>query len=731
MQFPLSSKQLSERDSLPPTANLPLTVPTRRSCWIVFLILFAVGLAYACYTQHAWEDFYITYRASKNFATGHGLTYTIGERVHSFTSPLGTLLPALASLMTGNQSDASALWIFRLMCISAYAGGGVLLWRLGRGMFTHLYPPAFLVLLLATDAKTIECVTNGMETAFVLLFLIWTLYALFLSPRRRAVHLGLAWAGMMWSRPDSFIYIGALVAGTLLFGRFGSFWAGRREFLRDCLVAGVITTLLYGPWLLWAWWYYGSPIPHTVMAKSLWVPRATVHSVWQWLMEFPFKVVRGEASLPTTFVPPYAVSSMWPLWVIKISSYLSLVVVLGWLVPLVRWEARVTSFAFTLGHFYLTYFANFPAPWYLPTVTVLGFFTLAGLFSDVHQWLRGAESSATRFAAWRPHWLVFAPTLLIATGAFLLLLCTAYQMRLMQKIIENGHRRPMAEWLKANASSPRDTVEVECLGYMGFFSNLKMYDYPGLSSPEVLDVLRRTTTRADYRHYFSEIATELAPDWIVLRPYESEQVKLLDRDVLSKYYRLVRVFDTRAKIDAIRFLPGRHLLNFDSVFEVYRRNEMPPGEVSLRDHVPVAISPITVKTLITKEAWGEPPYESEGNIVAHAPALLTAPIWSGAVDIAGKFGFFPGSYERPDGTPGAIFRINVLSADGTRTCIFTRQLNPREVEQDRGPQSFSAPITVPNATIAEFAIDPPPGQSNSFAWTYWTSLRFETPKKKR
>ena len=93
--------------------------PSARSCWTVFLLLFAVGLVYAGYTQHAWEDYYITYRASKNLATGHGLTFTIGERVHSFTSPVGVLLPALANVLTGHRSDYVSLWIFRLMSIAA------------------------------------------------------------------------------------------------------------------------------------------------------------------------------------------------------------------------------------------------------------------------------------------------------------------------------------------------------------------------------------------------------------------------------------------------------------------------------------------------------------------------------------------------------------------------------------------------------------------------------------
>ena len=81
-----------------------------------------IALGWAAFTQHVWEDYYITYRASKNLATGEGLTFTAGERVHSFTSPLGVLLPAVASLMTGNSSDTGTLWIFRVMAAAALAG---------------------------------------------------------------------------------------------------------------------------------------------------------------------------------------------------------------------------------------------------------------------------------------------------------------------------------------------------------------------------------------------------------------------------------------------------------------------------------------------------------------------------------------------------------------------------------------------------------------------------------
>ena len=65
-----------------------------KPCRVIFLGVALISLAFATFTKHAWEDYWITFRASKNLATGHGLVYTVGERLHTFTSPLGVLLPA-------------------------------------------------------------------------------------------------------------------------------------------------------------------------------------------------------------------------------------------------------------------------------------------------------------------------------------------------------------------------------------------------------------------------------------------------------------------------------------------------------------------------------------------------------------------------------------------------------------------------------------------------------------
>lgn len=73
----------------------------------IFLGVFFLAVGWVSYTDHVWEDYFITYRASKNLAEGNGLTYTVGERVHSFTSPLGVLWHAGAKHRDGEKSFPS------------------------------------------------------------------------------------------------------------------------------------------------------------------------------------------------------------------------------------------------------------------------------------------------------------------------------------------------------------------------------------------------------------------------------------------------------------------------------------------------------------------------------------------------------------------------------------------------------------------------------------------------
>jgi len=529
-----------------------------RLLW-VFVAACVVPLAFALYTDHAWEDYYITYRASKNLATGHGLVFNLGDRLQTFTSPLGVLLPALASLLTFNSSDAAALWIFRGMCIGAFGAAATLLFAATRRLGYPIVVSVCLFGWLVTDAKSVDFSINGMETAFMLAFFAYMFWATFSPAPRRWLHLGLAWAGLMWTRPDSFIYIALFSAGTWLFNDPLRTGATRREWLGIFLRAGAVCTAVYLPWFVFAWGYYGSPVPQTVVAKALPSGPKTLAGFFKFLLDLPANFHKPGNTWAAVFLPSYAQFGGWPAVFGIGARCVSVLCSLVWIVPRFRTEARAASLSFLGANLYLNYFPTFPAPWYQCLPAWLAFVTLGGilaqLFAATPVLGRRRAMIFTRVVC-----VSFALATLGAAGW--LTLASARQLKAQQALIETGTRRKIGEWLRVHAD-PHDAVFLEPLGYIGFFSQLKTYDYPGLSSREVTACIRRQGPG------WAGLIVAQRPRWAVLRLSEIAAILQAAPGLLGDAYEPVIEFNVRAAVLKLD-VRGRAYLEFDSAFIVFR-----------------------------------------------------------------------------------------------------------------------------------------------------------------
>jgi hypothetical protein len=539
-----------------------------------------LALSFAAYTHHAWEDYYITYRVSKNLATGHGLVYQVGERVHAFTSPFNVLIPALFSILTGNRSDELVLWLFRILSSGLLAGAAVMLLDIARGEALGLVPTAVLVGMFALDAKIVDFSINGQEVAFMMFFLALTLKTLTVPSSRTMVTLGLAWAGLMWTRPDGFIYLGTIAFGFLLFKPERSIAQSRLDLVKILVGAGALMCILYLPWFLWAWHYFGSPVPHTIIAKGTMFPPAAfaaggasvVPALILKLVCFPFQMVTESTAAEALFLPTYAALGGWPDAAGFCGNGLAFVSSLYWLVPSSRSAARAASLALFLGLFYLSDVTPYVAPWYVPNCTILAVFVLAHIvqhaldlaarLKDSREWMLRHAGDSVR---------VLAVCAVAATCA--LTLCSAYEMRVQQREIEDGTRKQIGLWLRQNAASPADTVFLEPLGYIGYFSQLKMLDFPGLCALEVVAAERKLLSL----HQMSNPALirELRPDWLVLRPEPDAMmadIQQTDPLLLTQQYAAVKTFDASDRVASYPWLPGRSYLSVDQTFVVFRRN---------------------------------------------------------------------------------------------------------------------------------------------------------------
>jgi hypothetical protein len=537
---------------------------------LIFIGVVVIALSFAAYTKHTWEDYYITYRVSKNLATGHGLVYTIGEKVHAFTSPLNVLLPAVLSIITGNTSDELVLWLFRILCSLLLATAAVLLFDTAQKNSLTLIPTAVLIGMFAMDAKIVDFSINGQEIAFMMLFLALTINALTVRSRWMVLKLGSAWAGLMWTRPDGFIYIAAIALGFLLFNAGRPIAKSRLDLLKTFFYAGTVTTVLYLPWFLWAWHYYGSPIPQPVIAKWCASHTSSIHPVTLLLnlLIFPFRILLTDTSTDLTFLPTYAYPfEGWHYTVTIFSKCLSFICALYWCLPFGRSQARAVSFAFMISHFYLSYIVDFTSPWYIPSTTILAIFVFTHITQqslNLASLLKDKNDKIFRYSI--RFIRTIAASVLVVT--LLLTLCSAYQLRIQQREIEDGNRKKIGLWLRQNAASTTDTVLLEPLGYIGFFSQLKMLDFPGLSAPEVVAARKKLRSNS-----WIMVIRELRPNWLVLRWEEANRIQQIRPLLLTKLYHQVKIFDVSERIKSYHGLPGRDYLAYDQTFIVFKRNK--------------------------------------------------------------------------------------------------------------------------------------------------------------
>jgi hypothetical protein len=297
------------------------------------------------------------------------------------------------------------------------------------------------------------------------------------------------------------------------------------------------------------------------MAKGMNLPP---HSLGERLLDlllFPGTLLTYDTHLDWVFTPAYAWVGGWPGSYLLFCTWSGFAAALAWPFPQLRPQTRLFSLVFFLGNFYLTSLLLHAYPWYFPTVAVFGYLTI-GLLFDQSLCLAGPARDWHRLL--RAALRVLA--LFLVAGQLFITLCVARQMRVQQQLIENGVRRAIGLWLCAHARTPHDTVMLEPLGYVGYFSGLKMLDLPGLASKEVVEVRKRL---GPYKE--NQVFLELKPDWLVLRLGEIGNKGLVQPGPLQENYDQVQVFDASEKVRNLNRLMGRAYLQNDQTFLIFHR----------------------------------------------------------------------------------------------------------------------------------------------------------------
>lgn len=406
----------------------------------------------------AYDDPFISYRYAENLRKGLGFVYNPGERLLSTTTPLFTLILALSSYIWPDLPQLA-----NLLGVITLVFGGIFLWDLGHTWNIPIVGWAGL-LLYPTFPLVVE--TLGSETPLYLAFCIgaFTFYA-----RTRYLLAGIFIALAILTRPDALLI--PLILG------FDYVLRIKRTSSWKVVAIFIVPSLL---WFVFAWLYFGDPLPVTLDVKQ---NQATM-------------------AISQKFAP--GILTILQYYVIRWFYWIELVVAIIGLFYL-GWKARQWLLFLAWPVFYFIAYALLGVSryfWYYAAL-VPGFMVLVGSgIAAISRWTQVVyEKESDRENYISDNAFGDQERFNLRLAGFLILFLLIFQVYDLWNLgntpdMRFGIYRAAGEWLQAN-TSPGDEVGVMEVGIIGYYAQRPMVDFAGLIQPQVAERLSEDTTYED------------------------------------------------------------------------------------------------------------------------------------------------------------------------------------------------------------------------------------------
>lgn len=397
------------------------------------------------------DDAYITFRYVRNLVMGQGYVFNAGERVLGTTTPLYTLYLALIGklgfdfITIGKLTNivADTACVVLLFIIVLRASNRILAW--------------IVTLPVISSPYNLQFSASGMETG-IYTFLI--LLVLYLYEQRQWKWMAFLGGILVLVRPDGLL---ALLVIAL-------FWLIDRQNLLTGIKYGFLAGLITLPWFIFAEWYFGSPVPHSIAAKAL-TYRSPIP--WDWIKTLWFIFAQRGGVGGTLLIAILLATGSYV--VLSRPAWRQIRLYLVWTI------LYIATFTVAQSGRYAWYYA--PIMPILFTLVVLGGSEWFEQTKRLPAMARILQSNL-RYVLAGTMFLAF-----IVTSSFSIY--SAWQEAYDEVAYEKTIWQPIGLWIREN-STPNATVALESIGGVGWYSERYIWDEGGLVSAKTYVLNQQT-----------------------------------------------------------------------------------------------------------------------------------------------------------------------------------------------------------------------------------------------
>ena len=489
------------------------------------------------------DDSYITYRYARNLLDDNGFVFNPGERILGTTTPLYTLLLTWISFpIGGSKADFPQISLIVNSLIDGFTC--FFLFKLGKELCSSWVGFA-TALAWAIAPFSVTFAIGGLETSlYVFLLLMTAYYYIIQAYRRSAFFAALAFL----TRPDALILILPIMLYFLWTAlKINIPWPNpiysthqdqklTRKVLLQSFAIFAFPILV---WVIFATVYFGNPLPHSIIAKSL-----------AYHLPANAALIRLMQHYATPFFEDATFHNTGIFIGLFIYPFLSLIGI--------RHITRAHPRSFVVMIFPWLYFAVFAIAhplifrWYLTPPLFLYFLSifsgLDGLIQQIFVTIHKGHTSAN------------TPLIYLLKFVFLLIIPTLLVSQAWTLSPDHGIHRPApkmawyklellyrqaAEIINQQPFFQKDMViAAGDVGVLGYYTQARILDTVGLNSSQTLKYYP-----LDEKYYVINYAippkliTDLKPDYVVFLEVYGRKSLLQDAEFLSTYH-LIAKLDT-------------------------------------------------------------------------------------------------------------------------------------------------------------------------------------------